>query len=204
MKGTAFWKDGVDPGYTGSADSKGGQNGRSKGDAKTSQISGHYIVKHTENIGTENDHQAGITNVDDMWIAVKEGKQKLSASKDQQDSRYGYDSIFYEGQDQGAFATVDLLCAVVLAYKGGAGLTEGIKQVIYKDLNVVGSAGSSDHKGSKAVDRRLDHYVCNVKDSALDTGWKSDLQDFYETAPVDPKLAYMDLYPFVCMHQLYE
>ena len=74
---------------------------------------------------------------------------------------------------------------VILTHKGGAGLAEGVHDIIGDDLNVQCSAGGGHDDGAQAVDGGLDDDVGDGKDGALDTGRQADANDLPEAAPVD-------------------
>ena len=69
------------PENPGSADAEGSQQCRDKGDAEASEISGHDIIQHTEQICCKNNDQAGVAQGNDLRITVKERQQEFSKEK---------------------------------------------------------------------------------------------------------------------------
>ena len=73
-------KYGIDPDDPHAAYSQDRKDGGNRGDAEASQISGHHLVYHAEQVSNEDQHQTGITQFDDLRITVKQGQQKPSAA----------------------------------------------------------------------------------------------------------------------------
>lgn len=79
-EGRIFREGCVYPGNSYAADPKDGQDRGDEGDTKASQITGHDLIKHAENIGGENHDQPRVSKIDDLGITVEEGEQELSAA----------------------------------------------------------------------------------------------------------------------------
>ena len=130
-------------------------------------------------------HQADVARLHDFGVAVEDGEQGLSPEEDGPDGQAQDKDALSQAEGQGFPAAFYLPGSEVLPHEGGAGLAEGVEDIVSEDFNIVGCAGGCHHDGSQAVDGGLDYDVGGGKHSALDSGRQADLKDPFQNREID-------------------
>ena len=134
-------------------------------------------------------HQTDIACLNYLRIAVEDGEQWFSPEKNGRDCHSQDADAFSQTEQQRFFEPLRVAGSEVLADEGGAGLAEGVENVVGEDFYVVGCAGRCHDDGSQTVDSRLDHNICYGEYCSLNSGRQADLKNTAEACGVDPQAA---------------
>ena len=118
-----------------------------------------------------------VAKLNDLRVIVEECKQRMPEIQDERYRNAEHDKALQHGQQQRLFAALKLACAVVLAYKGRAGLAEGVENIEGYDLHVPCRARRRHDQSAEAVDGCLNDHVRYRKDCALHACRQADAQD---------------------------
>ena len=74
-------EDAEDPEDTHPADTQDDQQGGHQGDAKAAEVAGHDLVEHTKDVGSKDDEQSRIADVDDLGVWVEQRQNEFSGKE---------------------------------------------------------------------------------------------------------------------------
>ena len=133
-------------------------------------------------------HQADKARFHHLGIIIEYRQQLPAQAQNQRDGRRQHNRALRQAKEKRFAAAARIARAKILPNKGGAGLAEGIQNVIGDNFYIKRRAGRRHNHRAQAVDGGLNDDIGNGEHRALQSGGQADAQNAPQTLPVDTQL----------------